>query len=131
MTRVIIPKATHMAIVNGGDGSAYALFFSSAEGAERYMEEDPERFCDDILDISRGIEVDPVRPGDLSIQIQDMEELDFMRRLSEFIADPNRLVSVAEHFECGVKTIALWANGSIPISHGLRDQVLEFIARLA
>lgn len=58
---VIIPGVTHMAIINLGDGSAGIAFFSSMEKAISYMKADEERYCDDIIDISRGIEVDPER----------------------------------------------------------------------
>ena len=35
-------------IKNLGDGSASIRFFSSKEEAEKYAENDDERFCDDI-----------------------------------------------------------------------------------
>lgn len=129
MSKVIIPGVTHMAITNGGDGSAYAVFFSSAERAEQYMEEDPERFCDDVHDISRGIDVDPLR----------YEWTDFAKAVGNFILpDPmgsgfrhDRILDLAEHFECALGTIHGWAGGSIIPHESLREQVQDRIKRLS
>ena len=60
MKRVIIPGATHMTVINSGDGSAYVRFFSSRKLAERFMEGIEDRFCDDIINVSSGVEVDPL-----------------------------------------------------------------------
>jgi hypothetical protein len=118
-----------MATVNGGDGSAHSLFFSSRQRAERYMDEDPERFCDDISDISDGIEVDPVR----------YEWTDFAKAVGEHILpDPqggayreDRILDLAEHFECAQGTVHAWAKGSVIPHESLREQILARIARQA
>lgn len=125
MTRAIIPKATHMAIVNGGDGSAYALLFSSREGAERYMEELAERFCDDIINIERGIELDP----------EHHEWATFGEAVMDFImpAGPyyreDRILALAEHFECAQVSVHYWADGIVVPPRGLREQVIDYISR--
>lgn len=120
MTRVIIPGVTHMAVINGCDGSAYALFFSSAERAERYLAEDGERFRDDILDISRGVEVDPLR----------YEWESFHTVVDNFISGPNSaagVLALAEHFECAIRTVQNWGDGLEVPPPKTREQVLRFI----
>lgn len=44
-------------IQNAGDGSCYVRFFNSEEDAEAYAENDDERYCDDIAQVS--LEFDP------------------------------------------------------------------------
>lgn len=123
MTRVIIPGVTHMAITNNGDGSSGAVFFSSQKTAEAYMKEDNERFCDDILDISRGIEIDPQRWEWRKFQkvVADFTGIMYSEPWDECI------LLIAEHFECGTRTVKEWGLGKSRPHLELREQVEKFI----
>lgn len=118
-----------MAIISGGDGSAYAHLFSSKGRAERYMGEEPERFCDDIIDITHGMEIDPER----------YEWITFSTVVENFVLPDSggctyredRILALAEHFECARSTVYGWAAGTIVPHESLREQVGEFIRRTA
>lgn len=124
MTRVIIPGVTHMAIINGGDGSAWAQFFSSETLATEFMEEDEERFCDDVLNVSEGVDVDTTRfEWDA---FRDKVHAATHNHESEL---PDRVLAIAEYFECAEGAVRQWAQGQIRPCRSLRDQVIGFVFR--
>lgn len=56
--KVIIPGVTHIVLKSLGDGSCWPYFFSSEKKANAFAKSLQERFCDDVIDITDGIEVD-------------------------------------------------------------------------
>ena len=120
MSRVIIPGVTHMAIINLGDGSATAKFFSSQEAAEAYLEEDEERLCDDIRDITCGVEVDSKR----------WEWEYFTKWIATYTIDGTDTIAIdtlAKRLEVSRPTIKLWSEGRNLPHPALRETVLRFV----
>lgn len=120
MTRVIIPGVSHMAITNLGDGSCGVSFFSSQARAERYMENDPERYCDDIIDISSGVTVDPI----------PLEDEMFATVVCNFVsAGDERRGRLAKFCETSLPTVSLWCDGHNLPHPALRGRILDFIKK--
>ena len=50
-----------LAIISGGDGSAYVRFFENEKTAEACMEHESERLCDDVYTIDLPLDKSKVK----------------------------------------------------------------------